>query len=202
MAEDDEITYPVYDGPCKKIHHEPYYTPNNYDLYFDYDSIPANIQPIDAANLEKRLQKLMPLTKIIHVNMDSDALDKINHLNIHTSLDIYEKVTDSKVTLDDSSSYIKITDLDMEEFIVGYKFENNQFIAIKMSLSDITSLRDLLDVILDIKYENGVLSLVKFEPTGDDLDSDKITAADLAILEHALIDIKLENGMLIGVRRD
>ena len=90
----------------------------------------------------------------------------------------------------------------MEEFIVGYKFENNQFIAIKMSLSDITSLRDLLDVILDIKYENGVLSLVKFEPTSDDLDSDKITAADLAILEHALIDIKLENGMLIGVRRD
>lgn len=197
--------YPVYDGPCKIIHHEPYYTPNNYDLYFDYDNIPANIKPIDAANLEKRLQKLMPLSKIIHVNMNSNELEKINHLNIHTSLSIYEKINDSKVDIDDSATYVKITDLSISEFITDYTLENTTLNIIKTPLSDFNNVNDLLDIIVDVKYENGVLKVIKFEPEENDEDSlnaDKITSSDLTILENAIIDLKYENGMLIGVRRD
>ena len=41
--------YPEYTGPCKHFHQEPYYTPNNYDLQFDPNSIPSNL-PVELAN--------------------------------------------------------------------------------------------------------------------------------------------------------
>ncbi|MBQ6220014.1 MAG: hypothetical protein IJH63_00415 [Methanobrevibacter sp.] len=73
---------------CKYLHHEPYYTPNNYDLFFDYNNIPVNI-PIEKANdLRNRLQKLMPLTKIIHLNMNSETLKEDNNIHLHSSMKI------------------------------------------------------------------------------------------------------------------
>lgn len=77
-----------YNNECKYFHHEPYYTPNNYDLFFDYNSIPVNIPVEKAHDLRNRLQKLMPLSKIIHLNMDNDTFEEDNNIHFHTKLRI------------------------------------------------------------------------------------------------------------------
>lgn len=86
--------YPVYDGECKIFRHDPYFTPNNFDIYFDQNNIPANIPRESAASLQKRLQKLMPLSKIIHLNMDSEELNQTNHIKIHTKMKLNNNEVD------------------------------------------------------------------------------------------------------------
>lgn len=88
IPEDTIDEYSLYDGECRIFHHEPYHTPNNYDIYFDQNNVPSNIKVENAASLEKRLQKLMPLTKFIHLNMDSESLHQTNHVLMSTSLKI------------------------------------------------------------------------------------------------------------------
>lgn len=84
-------------GSCKYFHHEPYMTPNNYDLFFDYNSIPVNIPAEKPHDLRNRLQKLMPLTKFIHLNMDSDTLEESNNIHLHTNLKLSYDVIDESV---------------------------------------------------------------------------------------------------------
>lgn len=91
MVENNQNEFPVYDGPCKIIHHEPYYTPNNFDLSFDTNKIPSNIKMESAVNLQKRLQKLMPVSKIIHLDLKTDELNKTNHFCITSKLEIEGK---------------------------------------------------------------------------------------------------------------
>lgn len=88
MDDTDETSFPVYTGECKKFHQEPYFTPNNYDIYFDQNNIPSNIKPEPAASLQKRLQKLVPATKYIHLNMDSEVLNQTSHILISSKLRI------------------------------------------------------------------------------------------------------------------
>lgn len=77
---------------CKVFHHEPYMTPNNFDLYFDYNSIPANIVAESPHDLRKRLQSLMPLSKIIHLDMDVDSLSHRNNIRLSTNMNLkFEK---------------------------------------------------------------------------------------------------------------
>ena len=73
---------------CKKLRTDPYWTPNNYDLEFDSNLIPTNIPIENGRNLEKRLQKLMPLGKIIHVKHDSSTRPHDNGIRIHSQLQI------------------------------------------------------------------------------------------------------------------
>lgn len=73
---------------CKRFRHEPYYTPNNYDLTFNPSEIPANIPVETADELEKRLQKLMPLGKIIHVSLNSLNQLNVNDYSMGSSLKI------------------------------------------------------------------------------------------------------------------
>lgn len=81
----DEINiYPEYEGECKIFRHDPYYTPNNYDLQFDHNNIPSNIEVESAANLQKRLQRLMPLSKIIHLDMGTQQSSQTNFLKVNT----------------------------------------------------------------------------------------------------------------------
>ena len=66
------------------------YTPSDYDLIFDYTKIPSNIRMEDASNLSKRLQQYMPLSKVIHLNMNTD-LKKCSHtVQVYTSLKLNE----------------------------------------------------------------------------------------------------------------
>jgi len=88
-----------YDKECKYFHHEPYYTPNNYDVFFDYNSIPVNIPVEKPHDFRNRLQKLMPLTKIIHLNMDSETFKEDNNIHLHTKLKLnYNTLEDSTET--------------------------------------------------------------------------------------------------------
>ena len=73
---------------CKRLRSEPYWTPNNYDLEFDSSKIPVNVQTEKGVNLEKRLQKLMPLGKIIHVSSDTPNTPQNNMLNFVSSLNL------------------------------------------------------------------------------------------------------------------
>lgn len=73
---------------CKKLRSEPYLNPNNYDIEFDSVQIPSNIPVENGRNLEKRLQKLMPLGKIIHVKQNNSITPKNNSLRINTYLNL------------------------------------------------------------------------------------------------------------------
>ena len=78
---------------CKHFRHEPYMTPNNYDLYFNPNEIPANIKRENAHNLVNRLQKLMPLSKILHVNFNTnpESITESNTISINTNVIINRK---------------------------------------------------------------------------------------------------------------
>lgn len=71
------------------------YTPSDYDLIFDYTKIPANIRMEDASNLSKRLQQYMPLSKVIHLNMNTDLKECSHTVQVHTSL----KLNDLQVNI-------------------------------------------------------------------------------------------------------
>ena len=71
---------------CRNLHNDPFMTPNNYDLQFEIDKIPSNIQIENQNNLEKRLQKLMPLSKIIHVNLSLVSTPQNNALSLFSKL--------------------------------------------------------------------------------------------------------------------
>lgn len=76
---------------CKIIRHEPDWTPNNYEISFNPSQIASNIQTESSDSLQKRLQKLMPLSSRIHINLDTGELSEKNDLEIHTCLRINNK---------------------------------------------------------------------------------------------------------------
>ena len=73
---------------CKIFRHDPYMTPNNFDIYMSPLEIPANIKRENASSLKSRLQKLMPTSKIIHLNYDVDPeqITEKNQVNISTRM--------------------------------------------------------------------------------------------------------------------
>ncbi|MBR3139342.1 MAG: hypothetical protein IKF11_00550 [Methanobrevibacter sp.] len=75
---------------CKHFRHEPYMTPNNYDLYFDPEQIPVNIPRENVPNLTNRLQKLIPLSKKIHINLTTnpETITESNTFTISTKMKI------------------------------------------------------------------------------------------------------------------
>lgn len=76
---------------CKIIHHEPDWTPNNYEISFNPSDIPSNIQTETSDSLQKTLQKLMPASKRIHINLSTKEMTENNDLKLHTGLKINNK---------------------------------------------------------------------------------------------------------------
>ena len=74
------------DCSMKIFHNEPDYTPNNFDIYFDTNTVPSNIELESAYNLEKRLNKLMPASKKVHLNMGVENLQQNNSVHISSML--------------------------------------------------------------------------------------------------------------------
>jgi hypothetical protein len=81
----------MVDENCKQLYSEPYMTPNNYDLIFNDALIPSNIRKESVINLTNRLQKLMPPSKIIHLNMETTTVTKNDHISIIPSVTINGK---------------------------------------------------------------------------------------------------------------
>ena len=76
---------------CKIIRHEPDWTPNNYEISFNPSDIPSNIQTETSDSLQKKLQKLMPATKKININLETKELTENNDFKLHTGLKINNK---------------------------------------------------------------------------------------------------------------
>ena len=83
----------MVDKQCKYFRHDPYMTPNNYDIYISPDQIPSNIKKENVLNLRRKLQKLMPLSKIIHINYDTQpgTLTESNQIQISTKMKLNGK---------------------------------------------------------------------------------------------------------------
>lgn len=66
------------------------WTPNDYDISFEVDKIPSNIAIENVVNLSNMLQRLMPLSKKIHLNLKdySPERNKKNRFGIHTGITI------------------------------------------------------------------------------------------------------------------
>lgn len=73
---------------CKYARGKYNITPNDYDFSFDYTEIPSNIDVEDAANLSARLQNLMPLTKVLHLNLDTKPASDLEMVTIHSNAKI------------------------------------------------------------------------------------------------------------------
>lgn len=71
---------------CKYMRTRYNWTPNDYDLSFPVDEIPANIPAEDTANLTHRLQKKFPLAKTIHLDLDEDPKSLKNNITMHTNI--------------------------------------------------------------------------------------------------------------------
>ena len=81
----------MVDENCKYLYSEPYMTPNNFDILFNEASIPSNIRKESVVNLTNRLQKLMPLSKILHLQMDAATVTSNDHISITGNLTINGK---------------------------------------------------------------------------------------------------------------
>ena len=79
---------------CKVFKDDNEMNPNNYDIYIDTQQIPANIQKENTASLEKRLQKLMPLSKKIHVNIENGVktFEKENPIRLKSKIKFQNKL--------------------------------------------------------------------------------------------------------------
>lgn len=73
---------------CKYMRTKYNWTPNDYDIRFPSDQIPSNIKVENTANLQKRLQKKMPLTKTIHLDLEEDNRTYANQIEAHTTLSL------------------------------------------------------------------------------------------------------------------
>ncbi len=69
---------------CKYFHQDPDLTPNNYDLFFDYNNIPANIPLEGKSDLIRQLKKCLPLSKRLHLNLETENISHDNAFNIYT----------------------------------------------------------------------------------------------------------------------
>ena len=80
---------------CKYMRTKYNWTPNDYDLTFPTEEIPANIKKEDTANLTNRLQKKFPLSKKIHLYLNEDTHTIKNNITVHTNL--YLQINDNPI---------------------------------------------------------------------------------------------------------
>ena len=73
---------------CKYMRSKFNWTPNDYDLSFKHDEIPSNIPIEDVPNLSDRIQKLTPLSKTVHLNLDTGEKELNNTLDIVSELSL------------------------------------------------------------------------------------------------------------------
>ena len=73
---------------CKYMRTKDNWTPNDYDLEFDHKQIPSNIRLENVPNLSSRLQKLTPLSKTIHLQLDEGKEEYNNTVGIVSELSL------------------------------------------------------------------------------------------------------------------
>lgn len=71
---------------CKRIKQKYNYTPSDYDLDFNFNDIPSNIQWEGAVDLQTAMNKTSPLSKTIHVTMNTTNEEETNGFRIKTRI--------------------------------------------------------------------------------------------------------------------
>lgn len=66
------------------------WTPSDYDITFNPNDIPSNINYIDADNLTKHLQSKIPLTRKVHLQLTPNTLENKNTLLVKTGLILHQ----------------------------------------------------------------------------------------------------------------
>lgn len=74
------------DTNCKYIKQKYNYTPNDYELEFDFGMIPSNIRWEGPIDLQTSLNRLTPLSKKIHVMMNTSNKKIRNSICLTTKI--------------------------------------------------------------------------------------------------------------------
>ena len=82
----------LFEKGCRWFCDKENMNPNNFDIYFDVNSIPANIKKDKISHLENRLQRLMPLSKKIHLNIENG----VKSFNKSNGFIVYSKIKFNK----------------------------------------------------------------------------------------------------------
>lgn len=83
-CERTQKTDKVESSKCKYFHQDPNMTPNNYDLYLDYNNIPVNIRLESKHDLLKQLKRHLPLTKRLHLQLEKENASETSNFNLYT----------------------------------------------------------------------------------------------------------------------
>jgi len=86
-------------GNCKYMRTKYNWTPNDYDLEINHNQIPSNISLEDVPNLSNRLQKLMPLSKTIHLKLDDGKEEYNSTVNVVSELSLTVNNTTKRVDI-------------------------------------------------------------------------------------------------------
>ena len=148
----------LLDKTCKYFHHDPYMTPNNYDLYFPYNNIPVNIITESPSNLHKRLQRCLPLTKILHLNLETNDESKSNVLNVHSRVSLNYKTT--KITVDNNLFYPTVS-LEWEDILLNNLLSNQIYNTVKSSFTSLLTTLHLTREISDATFKGIVGKLME-----------------------------------------
>lgn len=73
---------------CKYMRTKYNYTPNDYDLSFDFQDIPSNISLDDVVSLNHTIAEVTPLGKKIHLNLNTTSREYEGYINVRTSLTV------------------------------------------------------------------------------------------------------------------
>lgn len=125
----------VLEKNCKYFLHEPYMTPNNYDLYFNHSQIPVNNIIESPSELHKRLQRTLPLTKLLHLNLEVGDEPEYNTLHLHTRCKLsYGSLNSDKITFKITGVWNE--DLLMEKVKEAHQNDYQQFLQNIPSLAN------------------------------------------------------------------
>ena len=147
----------LLDKTCKYFHHDPYWTPNNYDLYFDYNSIPVNIITESPSNLQKRLQNCLPLTKILHLNLDTDDEYQSNSVHIHSNVNLY--YNSLNVTSENNNYYPSIYCRWDDDLLEDYYYDYYMNI-LRNDMSSLLERYELTNSLTSDEYDSLLYSVV------------------------------------------
>lgn len=76
----------VNQDTCKYMRSKMNWTPNDYELWFEHNKISSNIIVEDVPNLSARLDQLTPLSKKVHVMLNTSNEEYNNTIGIVSDL--------------------------------------------------------------------------------------------------------------------
>ena len=165
----------LLDKTCKYFYHDPYWTPNNYDLYFDYQNIPVNIITETPHSLHQRLQNCLPLTKILHLNLDVDDEYQSNSIHIHSNVNV--NYNSYNVTVNNNIYYPTVTCRWNNDILEDYYYDYYTNI-LRKDLDTLLENYTLTNSLSESEYENLLHVCVESCKTGSNYDVSETTTTE------------------------